>query len=161
MTEQSQPKLTAYTETSSYGKISLALYSDHVGGFAVCISGDFIREWYEDANLEEVWEEVSPYRWEEPDDFPETVEEFNEYLAFCAHHIVGEFEHRLSKAVDLLMIEGQRYYQKHQVIPTSEWLLEQWQDAAGLKAIPKFKQRAIDTVLPYFMSRGQQLSLFS
>lgn len=97
MTEQSQNVLTVYTEASVFGEISLALHSDQIGGFVVCIRAGFVDELYEDDQLEEAYEEISPYSWEDPVDFPDTIEEFNEYLAFCTQHIVSEFQHRLNR----------------------------------------------------------------
>ena len=153
--------IAEYSEDMAYGMMTCEVwaYEKPYPYLAVCIRSEFIGEWA-GSDEDELWQEINSYDWEEPDEFPETQDEFTDYLAFCAQHIVGEFDHRLEKHTALLIAEGERYFKRHHASPTLEWLLDNYPKAQFSSPSPKFKQRVAKAVLQHFQGRSQQLTLF-
>lgn len=151
--------LAEYTQQTEFGSMTLGAYfaDDYV---VVCVKAEWIGEWAGNDSLNgEFWETVNPYAWEDYDEFPETTDEFTEYLIYCARVIVKQLSQRLSSAAAVLLAEGDRYYKQHKVSPPSDWLLERYPQKPLSTATAKFKQRVIAAVLQQFSQQAQQLSL--
>lgn len=160
-----KPPLACYELETPYGKLRLEVHPVSQFYVLVRLVAPFIGEWagVEDEGLagdsnddssadSEIWEELSDYWWEDPSEFPQTPDQFVEYLDFAAKDIVRQFEHRIAQAAETLTQEAERYYRKQQAVPTLEWLLEHYPRGryCGFSHTDKFKRRVSAIVLKQF-----------
>ncbi|MGG6263274.1 hypothetical protein ACQ4M3_39755 [Leptolyngbya sp. AN03gr2] len=155
-----QDLITERPTRTTYGTLCFQAYSFNPTCNRVRIAGDFIGEWAGDDAIDEVWEELNPWSWEDPDEFPTTQQEWSEYLEFCAADLVRRFEAQITAARSPLQTLTQQWFDRHRSAPSPEWLLDRFPKLHFTRADQQFKQRVVTIVLSYFEQQSQQLRLF-
>lgn len=153
------PVAELITQTS-YGKLCFQVYLLDTHRAAVRVWGDWIDEWAGDDGVDEIWEELNSWTYEDPEEFPDGLEAWLQYLEFCSDDIVRRFSNQISAAAAKLQQTAKSWMNQHHSVPSEKWLYDHYPTIHFTAASDKFKHRIITAVLPSLGQPSLQLSLF-
>lgn len=112
-------------------------------------------------SAQELWETLNPYSWEDPEEFPNTPEQWQDYLTWAIGEIVKEFECRIERHCRELEPIARRHVKQNKRKPTIGWLLEHYPNAHDLnRETQQFRLRVVERVLEDMKDVPVQMQLF-